>query len=195
MFNEIKNAIARGTIGKVKMAKLNMMQPHRSKLITETEDNWRLKPEVSGGGLFFDLAPHQLDILIWMLGDASNYSGVAVNQSGYYEAEDTVCGTMQLGDDILFSGNWCFTMPERMKEDSCEITGEKGLIRFPVFGAEYEVNSDGAARIFTLQHPPHIQQPMIEKVVKYFSGEGDNPCSLHEALKSMNVMEAFLKVT
>jgi hypothetical protein len=102
---------------------------------------------------------------------------------------------MQLGGDILFSGNWCFTMPEDLKEDSCEIIGDKGVIRFPVFGSGYEVNANGTARIFTLQHPPHIQQPMIEKVVKYFSGEGDNPCSLHEALKSMKVMEAFLNVT
>jgi predicted dehydrogenase len=152
-----------------------------------------VKPEISGGGLFFDLAPHQLDILIWMLGDPVSYCGKAVNQTRLYEAEDTVSGTLQLPGDVLFTGNWCFTMPDFLQEDNCEIIGEKGSIKFPVFGNQFTLqNKDGVER-FDFVHPENIQQPMIQKVVDYFLDKADNPCSAHEALKSLCVMEAFLQ--
>ncbi len=106
-FNEIKMALEQGLIGKVKMIRLAMFQPYKTELIPKTDYNWRVVPEISGGGLFFDLAPHQLDILIWLLGDPVSYCGKSVNQAGLYEAEDTVSGTMQLQDDALFTGNWC----------------------------------------------------------------------------------------
>jgi hypothetical protein len=32
---------------------------------------------------------------------------------------------------------------------------------------------------------------MITKVVDYFLGRGENPCSIEEAMKSMEVMERF----
>jgi predicted dehydrogenase len=192
MFQSIRQAAIEGRIGRVKMVRLCLLQSHRSVLISNTEDNWRVKPEISGGGLFFDLAPHQLDILIWMLGEAGNASCIALNQSAYYAAEDMVCGTMTLNDNIAFSGTWCFTVPEGLQEDTCEIIGDKGVIRFAVFGRAYQLNTEGVVNTFTFNHPQHIQQPMIEKVVQYFLGEGANPCSAEEALKSLKVMEAFL---
>jgi predicted dehydrogenase len=192
-FNEIKKTLEQGLIGRVKMIRLTMFQPYRTELIAKTDYNWRVVPEISGGGLFFDLAPHQLDILIWLLGDPVNYYGNALNQAGLYEAEDTVSGTMQLGGDTLFTGNWCFTMPDFVQEDSCELIGEKGSIKFPVFGNQFILQNQNGLQSFDFVHPEHIQQPMIQKVVNYFLNKDDNPCSADEALKSMYVMEAFLQ--
>ena len=45
---------------------------------------------------------------------------------------------------------------------------------------------------FSFQHPEHIQQPMIEKVVNYFLEKKENPCSIYEAIKSLEVMESFV---
>ena len=192
-FNEIKKALEQGLIGKVKMIRLAMFQPYKTELIAKTDYNWRVVPEISGGGLFFDLAPHQLDILIWLLGDPVSYCGKAVNQAGLYEAEDTVSGTMQLPGNVLFTGNWCFTMPDFVQEDSCEMIGEKGSIKFPVFGNQFTLQNKNGLQSFDFVHPENIQQPMIQKVVDYFLNKGDNPCSANEALKSMCVMEAFLQ--
>jgi predicted dehydrogenase len=192
-FNEIKKVLEQGLIGKVKMIRLAMFQSYKTELIAKTEYNWRVVPEISGGGLFFDLAPHQLDILIWMLGDPVSYCGEAVNQAGLYEAEDTVSGNMQLLGDVLFTGNWCFTMPDFMQEDSCEIMGEKGSLKFPVFGNQFVLQNKNGLQSFDFMHPENIQQPMIQKVVDYFLDKSDNPCSANEALKSMRVMEAFLQ--
>jgi len=191
-FNSIKETIKQGTVGIVKLVKLSMFQPYRNDLIAKTEYNWRVVPGISGGGLFFDLAPHQLDILIWLLGEPVSYHGFAVNQAKLYEAEDTVTGTILFPNDVLFSGNWCFTVPQNLKQDCCEIIGEKGMIKFEVFGNRFVVKTDNGIESYDFQHPEHIQQPMIGKVVDYFLGKGDNPCPVSEALKSLEVMEAFL---
>ena len=191
MFLEIKRAVE--YIGKVKMIRLTLFQPHESSLIAKTQTNWRVVPGISGGGLFFDLAPHQLDILIFIFGNAIQYSGTAVHQTNFYEAEDTVSGIIRFAGNILFSGSWCFTMPESLKEDSCEIIGEKGVIKFAFFGNQVSLTNETGDETFSFIPPEHIQQPMIEKVVSYFSGNEDNPCSAAEALESLEIMEAFIK--
>lgn len=190
-FKGIKDTIDNGKIGKVKLVKLTMFQSYRNDLIAKTEYNWRVVPELSGGGLFFDLAPHQLDILLWMLGEPVSYSGMSANQAGLYEAEDTVTGNIRFDKDVLFTGNWCFTVPNHLKLDCCEIIGEKGMIKFEMFGKRFTVKTENGIENFEYDHPQHIQQPMIEKVVGHFLGNGENPCSATEALKSLKVMEAF----
>ena len=105
--------------------------------------------------------------------------------------EDTVTGVMRLPGNILFNGQWCFTAAESAQEDICEIIGSKGKISFPVFGHVLTVKNDTGESRIEFQPPVHIQQPMIEKVVRYFSGKGDNPCSAADALESMKVMERF----
>ena len=79
-----------------------------------------------------------------------------------------------------------------MREDSCEIIGEKGSIKFPVFGKQVTLQNENGRQSFDFVQPEHIQQPMIQQVVDYFFGNGKNPCSASEALKSTQVMEAFL---
>ena len=192
MFQKIKQLVDENSIGKIKMVRLNLFQPHESSIITKTEDNWRVNPALSGGGLFYDLAPHQLDIMVHLFGNVIESFGVAANQAELYNAEDCVSGIIQFNQNIIFSGNWNFTIPKFLKEDSCEIIGEKGKIQFAFFGNSVKYTIDQKEETFSFQHPTHIQQPMIEKVVNYFLGIEENPCSINEALKSLEVMESFV---
>src|SRR3546814_1350468 len=52
---------------------------------TAAPDYWRINPEVSGGGLFFDLAPHQLDIFYWLFGRPRQTRGFSMNQKNRSE--------------------------------------------------------------------------------------------------------------
>lgn len=192
MFQKIKQLVDENSIGKVKMIRLNLFQPHESSMIAKTDKNWRIVPELSGGGLFYDLAPHQLDILIHLFGNVIESFGVAVNQAKFYNAEDTVSGIIKFSDNIIFNGNWNFTMPEFLKEDSCEIIGEQGKIQFSFYGNAVRWLTGEKEETFSFQHPEHIQQPMIEKVVNYFLEKEENPCSIYEAMKSLEVMQSFV---
>ena len=192
MFLEIKKMIDQKLIGNIKTIQLNLFQPHDSSIIANSEINWRVIPEFSGGGLFFDLAPHQLDILIYIFDKAISYSGISVNQSKKYNAEDAVSGIIQFSDNITFNGNWNFSMPDFLREDTCKIIGDNGYLEFSFFGNEIKLVTDTIHEVFKFEHPQHIQQPMIQKAVNYFLGVEENPCSIQEATNSLAIMQSFV---
>jgi predicted dehydrogenase len=191
MFLKIKELVEAGAVGKIKNIRLTMFQTHRPDIVADTGFNWRVDPAFAGAGYFYDLAPHQLDIIQFIFGEALRKSGAAVHQTNFYAAEDAVSGIMELPNDILFQGDWNFSMAEIMKEDSCLIIGEKGYLKFPFFGSELRIVTEAGADLISFEHPQNIQHPMISKVVDYFLGRSSNPCSIEEAMKSMEVMESF----
>jgi predicted dehydrogenase len=62
-FKKLKALLDANEIGKVRLVNLQLFQPVQSALIVKTDEYWRVDPAVSGGGLFHDLSPHQLDLM------------------------------------------------------------------------------------------------------------------------------------
>lgn len=190
LFNKIKQLVNDGVIGKVKLILLRTLQPTASKIITQTEDNWRIKPEISGGGLFHDLSPHQLDIMYWIFGKPEQKHVQAANQGKLYNAPDLTMVQLKFANDIYFDGIWNFNVAENATTDSCEIIGDKGSIRFSFFRVStIELTTTEGTKILEEEYPVNIQQPHISNVIEYFRGEGENPCSLDEALVTMKIMD------
>jgi predicted dehydrogenase len=190
LFNKIKQLVNDGAIGKVKLILLKTLQPPVSKIITQTEDNWRINPEISGGGLFHDLSPHQLDIMYWIFGIPQQVFVQTANQGKLYNMPDLTMVQLAFANDIYFNGVWDFHVAESATADTCEIIGDKGSIRFSFFRAStIELITDAGTETLELEYPINIQQPHINNVVKFFRGEGANPCTLEEALVTMRVMD------
>lgn len=192
MFLEIKKLLQNNAIGKVRTVSLSMLQSDKSAIIAETAVNWRVDPALAGAGLFYDLAPHQLDLILYFFGEAVETHGISANQAGLYKAEDVVTGIIRLSNEIIFSGQWCFTVAKENEEDVCRIYGSEGKISFPVFGHEIRLQKGTEETVLAFLPPQHIQQPMIEKVVQYFLGHAPNPCSATDAIGSMRIMESFV---
>ena len=190
LFKTIKQLITEDAIGKIKLVLLKTLQPQASKIITQTKDNWRINPDVSGGGLFHDLSPHQLDIMYWLFGKPNDVHVQAVNQGKTYGAPDSVMVQLSFVNEIQFNGVWNFNIAEAAANDLCEIIGDDGVIRFSFFrSGKIELVKPQGAELLEKENPVHIQQPHIESVVQYFRGEAENPCSLAEALVTMKVMD------
>lgn len=190
LFLKIKSLLAEKTIGEVRFVDLKMLQPAASNVIANSEENWRINPAISGGGLFHDLAPHQLDLMLYYFGEAVNFHGLASKNNATAVA-DLVTGHIEFENNVVFNGLWCFSVPKNEQADTCEIVGTKGKITFSVFGQYIKINTEGKEETLNFEPLQHVEQPMIEKVVAYFSGEGENPCSADEALKTMKIMDAF----
>ncbi len=196
LFNKVKSLVLEGVIGKVRLVRIATLQPEVSKLITQTEDQWRLKPELSGGGLFHDLSPHQLDILYWIFGPPIDVYGRSINQARRYAAPDITQLEAVYDHDVCLQGIWAFNVAESAAQDCCEIIGDKGMLRFAFFRkSTLEVITDTGTENLELDYPVNIQQPMIEAVVNFFRGEGNNPCSLEEALIIMQMIDKTLVQT
>jgi len=190
LFRRAKQLINEGAIGKPTLVQLNLLHPAKP---TNSNENWRVDPNISGGGLFFDLAPHQLDIIYWIFGKPLSFTGTSVKQGSYYDAPDVTSLSMVLNDNVFFNGLWSFNVNQSQRHDSCRIIGEKGSLTFPFFmsftSALLEVTRGDQTTTESFTFPVNIQQPMIEQVSDYFRGKGTNPCSLAEALDTMEIME------
>jgi len=191
LFLKIKDLIDLKVIGEIRTIQIRMWQSQKPQLIAKTERNWRVDPAVSGGGYFHDLAPHQLDILYFYFGKPLKYHGYSLNQSKESLADDHVCGQILFENNVMVNGSWCFNVAEEQETDTCEIVGSEGKITFAFFGnyVTWEVLGKTETEVFV--HPPHIEQPMIEQVVSYFNDQRDNPCSIEEAITTMEIIDAF----
>ena len=74
---------------------------------------WRFNPEVSGAGLFLDLASHYFDIVDFLAGPITAATGFAINTGGAYAAEDVTVAAFQIGDERLGTGVWNFKRRSR----------------------------------------------------------------------------------
>jgi predicted dehydrogenase len=190
LFIKIKQLVQEGAIGKVKLVLLRTLQPTVSKIITQTEDNWRINPGISGGGLFHDLSPHQLDIIYWIFGMPLQVYVKAANQGKHYNAPDLTAVQLVFDREVYFNGIWNFNVAETATADSCEIIGDKGSIWFSFFRVStIELVTDTGTQIMEMEYPVNIQRPHIDNVVRFFRGEGANPCTLEDALVTMQVMD------
>lgn len=166
-FRKIKELIDGGILGDIRTVHINLKQKLDASLITKVETNWRVDPELAGGGYFFDLASHQLDLMDFFFGKITHAKGFAANQAHRYEAEDIVTGSFVFESGVLGSGNWCFTTCENAEIDETIIYGSKGTIKFETFGkGEFIMEIDEKEiEHFSFELPKHIQQPLIKTIV------------------------------
>lgn len=191
MFLKIKSLVEEEAIGDIRFVQLHLLQSQSANLIARSEEDWRTNPALSGGGLFHDLAPHQIDLMLYLFGAVKQYSGSAFNQTNTSRADDLVSGSILFENKILFNGVWCFSVNEQAVTDTCAIYGSKGTIHFGFFGHQVSVTIDGRTRLLEFEPLQHVQQPMIEKVVDYFRGSGGNPCSGAVGTEVMEIIDAF----
>lgn len=190
-FLKVKKLLGAQAIGEVRMVDMEILQPNATDMITVTEDNWRINPEISGGGYFYDLAPHQLDLMIAWFGKPEKITGFSGNQQQIYPANDMVNGIMEFENGIQFRGVWAFNVAESDKKDLCTIYGNKGSISFSLFGNKVNLATLDGLETFHFPVLPHVQQPMIAATVDHFLNEGENPCPIEDAVMGMEIMEAF----
>jgi len=171
-FKKVKQLIQEGYIGKIQTVQLRFSVPPRdldSK--GSAQQPWRLQPDISGGGYFYDLAPHQLDILQEFFGVIIQAEGMCANRGGLYDTEDTVSACFRFESGIVGSGSWSFVGHESAKEDNIEVIGDKGTIQFSVY--QYDpirvITSEGN-RSLVIPNPPYVQLPIIKSVIEDLQG-------------------------
>ena len=187
-FIEIKRIIDENILGKISSVNMSMALAPTLGLA----ETWRVNPAISGGGLFHDLAPHQLDLMLYFFGEAVSIHGNSLNKSKSYHADDYAEAEILFRNNIEFKGVWDFNVRKEKEEDICEIKGENGTLRFGVFSDLCELSLNGNTKSLKFEPLPHVQQPMIEQVVNYFLDKGPNPCSGSDALIVMKMIDKIV---
>ena len=90
----VKDAIDNGKIGKPVLATITMLG-WRDKAYYDSDD-WRGTWEDEGGGVLVNQAPHQLDIMLWYMGEIDELYGLWRNLNHpYIEVEDTAAAIIK----------------------------------------------------------------------------------------------------
>jgi predicted dehydrogenase len=194
-FLKIKELLDQGEIGTIRTVHINLKQVLTPNLVSQTETNWRVIPEIAGGGYFYDLASHQLDLLDFFFGKITHAAGFSTNQAKAYPAEDMVTGSFAFENGVMGTGNWCFTTSSASEIDEIVIDGSKGQIRFSTFGegAFALLRPNQNPLHFHLELPMHIQRPLIQSIVEELLGKGSCPSTGITAARTNWVMETLIK--
>ncbi len=192
-FRKIRELIHQNYLGEVKLVNLQFLRRNMTPdKMAITKYAWRVDPVTSGGGLFHDIAPHQLDMLYHIFGEVTLAKGLSAGTNKLYSAADIVSGSVLFKNGTFFNGTWCFDIGNNEVVDHCEIIGEKGKMEFSFFDRQdITITIGDKVEIIPFIKPVHAQQPLIEMVVKFFLGKADNPCSIKDGVAVMKLMEAF----
>ena len=193
-FQKVKSIINSGTIGTIVNVQIRFSVPPRD-LDYQGAHNlpWRLQPDIAGGGYFYDLAPHQLDLLQDIFGVITRAHGYCSNRAHLYKAEDSISASFFFENGLPGSGSWCFVGHQSAKEDCIEVIGDKGMLSFSVYNYDpiQLVTSAGRTNI-AVPNPSYVQLPIIRSVIEHLQGIGVCQCTSVSATPVNWVMDRIL---
>ena len=193
-FQKVKQIVQNGTIGNVMNVQVRFAVPPRDLDYSNPENlPWRLQPDIAGGGYFYDLAPHQLDLLQDMFGVIVEADGICANRANLYNVEDSVSACFRFESGLPGSGSWCFVAHESAKEDRITVIGDKGQVSFSVFNYDpIRLNTLDGTQNITVPNPPYVQYPLIKSVIEHLQGISVCSCTSVSATPVNWVMDRIL---
>jgi predicted dehydrogenase len=167
-FKTVKALVEQGKIGNVINVQIRFAVPPRDLDYNSKNLPWRVQADIAGGGYFYDLAPHQIDLLQGMFGPIIEAEGFTANRGGLYTTEDSVSACFRFANGVPGSGSWCFVAHESAREDSIQIIGDKGSISFSVFTYNpILLHTQDGTETIKVENPQYVQLPLIKNVVEH----------------------------
>ena len=171
---------------------------------------WRQDPARSGGGAFWDIGGHLLDLLEFWLGPLELAGGTAVNQRLDHGTEDAVSLAFRTQGGAAGACAWSFAASHR--EDRMEIECERGRLRFSATDVASPVVLERPARGISLSGlasrlrgskpvrreelrfptPAAPHGPMVEAIVGALRGGDPLESDASGALRVAETMDAVL---
>jgi predicted dehydrogenase len=190
-FIKVKQLLDGGALGRIESVRYRYTSP-AGREADPSNLPWRLKAELSGGGLFMDIGCHTLDVFDFLFGPLQAVSGRAENRGARYDVEDTVRMQFRLASGATGEAAWDFGAEEHV--DLIEIAGAEARVTLATFGdTPVRLESAAGQQTFVLPNPPHIQQPLIQTIVDELHGRGKCPSTGESALRTTAVMDKVLE--
>ena len=194
-FQKVKHIVKSGYIGNIVSVQTRFAVPPRDLDYSNRggELPWRLQPDIAGGGYFYDLAPHQLDMLQDIFGVITQARGICANRAHLYKVEDTVSACFEFENGLPGSGSWCFVAYESAREDCVEVVGDEGQLSFSVYNYNpIRIQTKYGVETIKVANPPYVQYPLIKSVIEDLQGIGICECTSISATPTNWVMDQIL---
>lgn len=188
----IKQAIVNGKIGKPILGEVRMLG-WRDKAYYDS-DPWRGTWDGEGGGVLVNQAPHQLDLLLWYMGEVDEVYGVWRNfNHPYIEVEDTALAVVKFKNGAV--GNIVVSnSQDPALYGKVHVYGDNG--------ASLGVQTDGGAMFIagmsTITEPPYNDLWTVKGEAEKLDSWKKADCDFFNSVDSMHYyhqlqVEDFLK--
>lgn len=192
-FLKVKELLDSKAVGEVRLVNVRYYSPAENESEFKVA-SWRYHPEISGGGLLFDLASHTLDFLDFIFGPIEKVRANALNQNNLYKSEDLVVANWVHESGVAGTGSWCFTTSEKNNLDEVEIIGNQGRIIFSTFkSVPVILENQTGHHEFAFERPKHVQSFLMEKIVASLRGEGESPSTGVTGARTNRVMDEMVQ--
>jgi predicted dehydrogenase len=187
----VRDLIANGAIGEVRLVSSRHLRRMLSREEAARPPNaWR-SDATRGGGLFYEGACHTLDLLDFILGPIAQVRSFAGNQAGVSPSEDIVVATFRFEGGVCGNGAWCYAAD--CDEDSNEIVGSRGRIRFSTFApVPIRLTRGDETEEMAISDPAHVHQPLVQSIVDELNGVGKCSSTGDTALRTARVADSIL---
>ena len=165
---KMKELIGAGRIGMPVLAQIDFAQPP----IPGHEWGWRLRPEISGGGLFVDVVTHRIDLMVHLMGEPETACGLSARPDPAGRVEEAASLAVEFRNGAICSISGDFASPR--KADRFLIAGDKGVICSEhLDGQAFTLDAGGAVETFQFApySAPHVGLVRhIERVLRDHEG-------------------------
>lgn len=193
-FLRVKQLIDDGALGDISTVQIRFAIPPYASDFDKQNLPWRVKKELAGGGYFFDLASHQLDLLDFLLGEITHAQGFATNIGKLYDVEDSVSASFRFATGVVGSGSWSFVAPQNTRTDVIDFIGTKGKLTCSTFMfTPIVLETENGKQEFTEENPENIQFYLIKSIVDYLNNKVEMPVSTcHTAARTNKIMQQIV---
>ena len=154
--------------------------PHRS---------WLMNPQISGGGMLYDVGSHMIDTLRFLLGEVETACGVSQNQSGAYPVHDDHSVALCFSSGV--QGTMQLTFCAAQTVDEAVIHGTQGSLRFSILDNDPVVlEADGMTEEIAFSPEEHVEQGLITRVVDTLLGRDTLESHGAYGLGTQEILEA-----
>ncbi|MDR1585052.1 MAG: Gfo/Idh/MocA family oxidoreductase [Prevotellaceae bacterium] len=189
-FLKVKEIVESGAIGKPLQASVVQYRPASASDVLQTAHSWRVDKAIAGDGYFYDLAPHALDILDYILGETEDAKGFAANMQGFYNASDSISAALRFKSGATAVVQYCFVASEKSGSEQACIIGTKGKVEFNIFSFEpIRLLAETGEERYTIVQPEHIQMPLIQTIVDELHGVGTCPSTARSGARTARIMD------
>jgi len=192
-FMKVKEILDGGQLGDLLFAEVMLHLPARPEDTASGTLPWRVDVTVAGGGYFYDLACHQIDLFEWFFGNVKHARGTKQNRGGLYSAEDTVVATLEYESGFALTGSWCFVANNRFEQDRIRVYGSQGVLEFSTFAFTPVILKSAAGEFsFIPPNPENIQYGFIRNMVEELQGLKSLTCNGESAAHTNRIMDIIL---
>jgi predicted dehydrogenase len=192
-FLKVKEILNTGMLGKLLYVKVDFHIPPRKEDYNALDVPWRLKPEIAGGGYFYDMACHQIDLFDMYFGKTAEVWGRKINRRGLYEPEDLINAAITYESGLPLFATWCFAGDEGQHTDKITVYGSLATAEFATFSfSPIRVITASDVLTFIPPNPENIQYWFIKNMVEEMQGIKPLTVNTESAMRTNYIMDKIL---